>query len=91
MLENTGSITKDNKKIIIPRHINLFIKDDEEIDELLSDVTIPSVGVRPYIHKALFQPRYKDKNKSIVSVTRAIFWARPFTGSPPRFPLIWYF
>ena len=65
MLENTGSITKDlNKKIIIPRHINLFIKDDEEIDELLSDVTIPSVGVRPYIHKALFQPRYKDKNKS---------------------------
>ena len=65
MLENTGRITKDfNKKIIIPRHINLFIKDDEEIDELLSDVTIPSVGVRTYIHKTLFQPKYKDKNKS---------------------------
>ena len=65
MLEKSGSITKDlNKKIIIPRHIQLFIKDDEEIDKLLSDVTIPSVGVPPNIHMSLLPPGYKDKNKS---------------------------
>lgn len=42
----TGNAARDNKKSrIIPRHVQLAIRNDEELNKLLSDVTIAQVSV----------------------------------------------
>ena len=38
---------------IVPRHITLAIKNDEELNRLLGNVTIASGGVLPNIHAVL--------------------------------------
>ena len=38
---------------IIPRHIQLAIRNDEELNKLLGGVTIASGGVLPNIHSVL--------------------------------------
>jgi C-terminus of histone H2A len=38
---------------IIPRHITLAVKNDEELNKLLGNVTIASGGVLPNIHSVL--------------------------------------
>merc|ERR1712124_107261 len=52
---------KDNKKTrIIPRHIQLAVRNDEELNRLLKDTTIASGGVLPYINSFLIKtPRNK--------------------------------
>ncbi|KAG5544492.1 hypothetical protein RHGRI_017046 [Rhododendron griersonianum] len=35
---------------IVPRHIQLAVKNDEELSKLLGDVTILNGGVMPNIH-----------------------------------------
>lgn len=40
----------DKKSRIVPRHITLAVKNDEELNKLLSGVTIASGGVLPNIH-----------------------------------------
>ena len=43
-----GNAARDNKKTrIIPRHIQLAIRNDEELNKLLSGVTIAQGGVLP--------------------------------------------
>jgi histone H2A len=54
ILELAGNAARDNKKTrIIPRHITLAVKNDEELNKLLSGVTIASGGVLPNIHSVL--------------------------------------
>lgn len=49
-----GNASRDNKKSrIIPRHIQLAIRNDEELGKLLSGVTIAYGGVLPNIHTVL--------------------------------------
>merc|ERR1712243_338551 len=50
ILELAGNAARDNKKSrIIPRHLQLAIRNDEELNKLLSGVTISQGGVLPNI------------------------------------------
>ena len=54
VLELSGNAARDNKKTRInPRHIQLAIRNDDELNKLLKNVTISEGGVLPNIQSAL--------------------------------------
>ena len=62
ILELAGNAARDNKKTrIIPRHIQLAVRNDEELSKLLSGVTIASGGVLPNIHTVLLPKKTAKK------------------------------
>jgi histone H2A len=60
ILELAGNAARDNKKTrIVPRHIQLAVRNDEELNKLFGGVTIASGGVLPNIHSVLV-PKSKE-------------------------------
>jgi len=54
ILELAGNAARDNKKQrIVPRHLQLAIRNDEELNKLLGDVVISQGGVVPHIESQL--------------------------------------
>ena len=63
ILELAGNAARDNKKSrIIPRHLQLAVRNDEELNKLLGNVTIAQGGVLPNIHAVLL-PKKTGKGK----------------------------
>ncbi|PAV84151.1 hypothetical protein WR25_11357 [Diploscapter pachys] len=62
VLELAGNAARDNKKTRInPRHLQLAIRNDEELNKLLSGVTLSEGGVLPNIH-AMLLPKKTGKH-----------------------------
>ncbi|QRV90703.1 Core histone H2A/H2B/H3/H4 [Ceratobasidium sp. AG-Ba] len=60
ILELAGNAARDNKKArIVPRHLQLAIKNDEELNKLLGHVIISQGGVVPYIPPELLPNKPK--------------------------------
>ncbi|XP_062216018.1 histone H2A-like [Phragmites australis] len=65
VLELAGNAARDNKKTrIIPRHVLLAIRNDEELGRLLSGVTIAHGGVLPNINPVLLPKKAAEKASS---------------------------
>ncbi|KAG9305377.1 hypothetical protein G9A89_011510 [Geosiphon pyriformis] len=64
ILELAGNAARDNKRSrIIPRHIQLAIRNDEELNKLLGHVTISQGGVLPNINQSLLPQKAKTNIK----------------------------
>jgi histone H3/H4 len=68
VLELAGNAARDNKKTrIVPRHIQLAVRNDEELSKLLAGVTIAEGGVLPNIHAVLLPKKSGKKGSGSVS------------------------
>ena len=62
LLELAGNAAKDNKRSrIVPRHIQLAVRNDEELNKFLGNVTVAQGGVLPNIHAVLLPKKKKGK------------------------------
>ena len=63
LLELAGNAAKDNKRSrVTPRHIQLAVRNDEELNKFLGGVTVAQGGVLPNIHVVLLPKKKKGKN-----------------------------
>uniref|UniRef100_A0A162ANL4 Histone H2A C-terminal domain-containing protein n=1 Tax=Daucus carota subsp. sativus TaxID=79200 RepID=A0A162ANL4_DAUCS len=71
LLELAGNAARDNKKTrIIPRHIQLAVRNDEELSKLLGSVTIANGGVLPNINAVLLPKKVAKGKGEIGSVSQ---------------------
>ena len=62
ILELAGNAARDNKRTrIVPRHLQLAVRNDEELNKLLGGVTISQGGVLPNIHAVLLPKKKEPK------------------------------
>ncbi|KAJ1116583.1 hypothetical protein NDU88_004793 [Pleurodeles waltl] len=72
VLELAGNAARDNKKSrIVPRHLQLAVRNDEELNKLFSGVTIAEGGVLPNIQTQLLPkktPKGTSESKDVQSL-----------------------
>ena len=69
LLELAGNAAKDNKKSRInPRHILLAVRNDEELNRLMSNTTIADGGVLPSINPSLLPNKGKSQTQASQNV-----------------------
>ena len=60
ILELAGNAARDNKKSrIVPRHLQLAVRNDEELNKLLGSVVISQGGVLPNILSELLPAKVR--------------------------------
>jgi histone H2A len=65
LMELVSTAARDNKKTrIIRRHLQLAIRNDEELNKSLSRVTIAQSGVLPNIQAVLLPKKSEKKSAS---------------------------
>uniref|UniRef100_A0A915D3A1 Thioredoxin domain-containing protein n=1 Tax=Ditylenchus dipsaci TaxID=166011 RepID=A0A915D3A1_9BILA len=63
LLELAGNAARDNKKVrISPRHLQLAVRNDEELNKLLAHVTIAAGGVLPNINSVLLPKKTNESS-----------------------------
>ncbi|XP_062285642.1 histone H2AX-like [Scomber scombrus] len=84
ILELAGNAARDNKKTrIIPRHLQLAVRNDEELNKLLGGVTIAQGGVLPNIQAVLLPKKTEKPAKKLLKITE-IMSGRGKTGGKAR-------
>ena len=73
----------EKKRRITPRHIQLAILSDEEINILTKGIIIPQGGVIPWTHPSLL-PK-KDKDKKTRQDCQGVFGYEFQSGGQPKF------
>jgi histone H2A len=64
ILELAGNAAHDNKKRrIIPRHIQLAVRNDTELAQIFQGITISQGGVMPYVHAVLLPKKTKKRSR----------------------------
>ena len=62
-LELAGNAAKDNKRTrIVPRHIQLAVRNDDELNQFFGNAIIAGCGVLPNIHPVLLPAKKNKKN-----------------------------
>ena len=65
ILKLAGNAARDNKKTrIIPRQLQLAVRNDEELNKLLAGVNIAQGGVLPNIQAVLLPKKTEKKPKA---------------------------
>ncbi|XP_054834364.1 histone H2A-like [Eublepharis macularius] len=73
ILELAGNAARDNKKSrIIPRHLQLAVRNDEELNKLLGGVTIAQGGVLPNIHAVLLPKKTEVLHGGSAGASKAL-------------------
>ncbi|KAM3909888.1 uncharacterized protein RB166_019089 [Leptodactylus fuscus] len=84
ILELAGNAARDNKKTrIIPRHLQLAVRNDEELNKLLGGVTIAQGGVLPNI-QAVLLPKKTESSKPSKSKSTDIIFSHSRVGKDRR-------
>ena len=79
-----GNAARDNKKTrIIPRHLQLAVRNDEELNKLLGGVTIASGGVLPNIHAILLPKKKAGEEAKPVATKKPAASKAPATKKAP--------
>ncbi|KAI3373329.1 hypothetical protein L3Q82_006622 [Scortum barcoo] len=72
ILELAGNAARDNKKTrIIPRHLQLAVRNDEELNKLLGGVTIAQGGVLPNIQACPAAQEDREARQEVKTRTRS--------------------
>uniref|UniRef100_A0A9J7ZI72 Histone H2A n=1 Tax=Cyprinus carpio carpio TaxID=630221 RepID=A0A9J7ZI72_CYPCA len=84
ILELAGNAARDNKKTrIIPRHLQLAVRNDEELNKLLGRVTIAQGGVLPNIQAVAAAQEDRETRQNQVNRSKRVSETQRLFSEPP--------